>query len=279
MKALGIYAAASALLLSPTLAEPTSKSRYHLFDPTPREQLRDLSTDRPDKTESPFTVDAGHFQVETDLVNYTRDRDGSTRLDDWTAAGLNLKAGLLHWMDLQLLLETYRTVRVRENGTTLRADGFGDTTVRLKMNLWGNDGGRTAFALMPFLKIPTASAGLGNDAVEGGFIFPLAVALPHDWSMGLMAEIDFNQDADGRGHHAEFIHTITFGRQIAGALSGYGEFFSQLSAERDSPWIATVDFGLTYAISPDMQLDAGVNIGVTDAADDLNPFLGLTVRF
>src|SRR6266436_4230281 len=51
------------------------KAAYHLFNPTPREYLREMVADRPDKTESPYTVDAGHFQVETDLVSYTRDHD------------------------------------------------------------------------------------------------------------------------------------------------------------------------------------------------------------
>lgn len=256
-----------------------NKNAFHLFNPTPRELLRELSTDRPDKTESPFTVDAGHFQIEADLVSYARDREGGTQLDDWTAGGLNLKAGLLNWMDLQVILESYRDVRLRETGATFCASGFGDTTVRLKMNLWGNDGGATAFALMPFVKMPTASSGLGNGAVEGGLILPLAVALPADWGMGVMLEIDFNEDEDGRGHHAAFIQTITFAHQIVGPLGGYVEFFSQLSDDVASDWIATVDFGVTYAINDDVQLDAGLNVGVTDAADDLNPFLGLTIRF
>ena len=55
------------------------KSRYSLLNPTPDALLRDMSTDRPDKTESPYTVDAGRFQIETDLVAYTHDsRDGIT---------------------------------------------------------------------------------------------------------------------------------------------------------------------------------------------------------
>ena len=44
----------------------------------PRDQLRDLTTDRPDTTESPFTIDPGHVQIETTLFGYARaPRDGS----------------------------------------------------------------------------------------------------------------------------------------------------------------------------------------------------------
>src|SRR5687767_2381830 len=55
----------------------SDKSGYHLFDPTPRALMREMSTDRPDTTESPRTVDAGHFQLEMSFVDFTReDEDG-----------------------------------------------------------------------------------------------------------------------------------------------------------------------------------------------------------
>jgi hypothetical protein len=53
---------------------PVDKSQFHLFHPTPDALLREMATDRPDKTESAYTVDAGHFQVEMDLLSYTYDR-------------------------------------------------------------------------------------------------------------------------------------------------------------------------------------------------------------
>ena len=43
-----------------TNSVPPDKSSYNLFNPVPENLMRDLSPDRPDVTESPFTVDAGH---------------------------------------------------------------------------------------------------------------------------------------------------------------------------------------------------------------------------
>jgi hypothetical protein len=156
--------------------------------------------------------------------------------------------------------------------------GFGDVTLRLKWNVWGNDGGRTALAAMPFLKLPTNMDGLGNDALEGGVIFPFAVALPYGWGTTLMTEFDLIEDADESGYHAEFVNTITFDHDIVGDLGGYVEFFSLVSTDEDAEWQGTVDLGLTYALMDDIQLDGGVNLGVTRAAEDLNPFLGLSIR-
>ncbi|PYJ74944.1 MAG: hypothetical protein DME72_01320 [Verrucomicrobia bacterium] len=37
-----------------------NKSRYNLFDPRPEKLLREVTSDRPDQTEGPTKVDAGH---------------------------------------------------------------------------------------------------------------------------------------------------------------------------------------------------------------------------
>lgn len=266
-----------------TTAEPGSadKSQYTLFNPTPRELMREMSTDRPDLTESPYTVDAGHFQIEMDVLNYAWDDEGGVRTESFGFATMNLKAGLCNRTDLQIVLEPYNYVRIRDRaaGTRDRLNGFGDITTRMKVNLWGNDGGPTALALMPFVKLPTNQDDLGNDAVEGGLIIPFAAELPARWGMGAMTEVDFIEDADGSGHHAEFINTLTFGHDIVGNLAGYIEFFSLVSTDDKSPWIGSVNFGCTYGLTEDIQLDAGINIGVTSSADDLNPFCGISWRF
>ena len=291
----GIRMAIGALLtawLAPALcvraaagdAPAPDKSKYHLFNPTPRELMREFNTDRPDKTESPYTLDAGHFQIEMDVLNYSFDRynglPNNTRVESVAIASMNLKAGFCDNVDFQLVLQTYNSVRTRDNATGVtRQRGFGDVIPRLKLNLWGNNGGTTALALMPYVKLPTSQDHLGNSSVEGGLIVPLAVELPGGFGMGLMTQVDFNRDASGRGHHPEFVNTITVSHDLVGKLAGYVEFFSSVSTERGSSWVGTVDLGLTYALTKDIQLDAGVNIGVTRAADDVNPFLGISFRF
>src|SRR5881296_631365 len=96
-------------------ADAEDKDRFHLFNPTPRALMRDMATDRPDKTESPYTVDAGHFQFEMDLLNYAYDRDngipGDTRIETVSIAPVNLKLGLCNRADFQVLLQTYTSIR------------------------------------------------------------------------------------------------------------------------------------------------------------------------
>ena len=188
---------------------------------------------------------------------------------------------MLNNVDLQLVFDNYLNVRTedRATGATTVQSGIGDFTTRLKVNLWGDDGGRTAFAFLPFVKFPTSTDNLGNNAVEGGVILPLAVKMPADFDLGLESAVIFLQDESDNRYHEDFIHSITLDHALFGKLSGYLEFFSDVSTEDHAGWIGTVDIGLEFLVADNTQLDCGCNFGVTSAAADYHPFAGITVRF
>ena len=85
------------------------KSRYNLFHRTPKELRRPLATDRPDRTESPYTVDAGLFQAEIDLFTYgsdaSADGEPGVQSNSYSFLPFNIKAGLTHNIDLQFVLQ------------------------------------------------------------------------------------------------------------------------------------------------------------------------------
>ena len=278
-----VFSAAVAIAetAQPADSPAPNNSCYNLFNPVPDALLRELSPDRPDKTESPYTVDAGHFMLEMDFANYTYDQSGGITTKAWNVAPFNLKVGLLNNVDFQVVFDNYLNVRTEGGapGASTTQSGVGDLTTRLKINLWGDDGGQTAFALLPFLKFPTSTDGLGNDAIEGGIIFPLAVKLPHDFDLGLETAFSCLHDYNDVNYHADFINSVILDHAIIGKLSGYLEFFSDLSTEPHSGWVGTLDTGLEYLVTKNLQLDCGCNFGVTSAADDYNPFAGITMRF
>ncbi|HAV65098.1 MAG TPA: hypothetical protein DCY13_22345 [Verrucomicrobiales bacterium] len=276
--------AVGGLVLPLQAEQPPDKRGYHLFNRTPRELLRDMSTDRPDQTESPNTVDAGWFQVEMDFVNAGLDRDRSSGADvettDISAGALNLKAGLLHNVDIQFVLDSYVHSRVEDRvaGTVNEASGFGDLTTRLKINFWGNDGGRTSFGIMPFVKWPLPESGLRNGRTEGGVIVPFGMDLGGGWGLGAMTEFDFVSNGMA-GYDVEYFNTLTVGRDLIGDLGAYVEFAALVTPESGNDWQGQVGLGFTYAFCADAQLDWGCNFGVTDSATDFNPFLGVSFRF
>ena len=103
--------------------------------------------------------------------------------------------------------------------------------------------------------------------------------LPRDFYLGLTSRFDAVRDEDEPGYHPEFINSIAFGHELFGKLVGYVEFFSAVSTERGASWVGTFDTGLLYGVTENLQLNAGVNIGLTRSADDWNPYVGLAWRF
>jgi hypothetical protein len=260
------------------------KSHYNLFSPTPDEFMRELAADRPDKTDCPFTVDAGHFQLEMDFANLTYNSPngerGHVQSTAFEAAPMNLKVGLLNNVDFQLVFTPYRWERTdnRDSRKITENSGFEGITPRFKINLLGNDGGFLAVALIPFLKLPASQDHLGNGAAEGGLGIPYAFDIP-GWDVGLQSTFRFNRNETDSGRHTEFGNSISVGHRLIGNFSGFVEFFSNVSTEQGSTWVGTVDSWLTYEVSKNLRLDGGVYIGVTPAADDWHPWLGMTWRY
>lgn len=252
-----------------------AKSGCSLFRPTPRDLMRPLSTDRPDATESPYTVDAGHLQLEADVAAYLRDvaREDGEEIRGWAFGITNVKLGLTNSIDAQLVVETYRREEI--SGTTV--DGFGDLVFRGKINLWGNDDGPTAFALLPFIKFPTAEEGLGNDHMEYGIALPFAAELPHGFGFGAQVVVEaFRNDAD-TGYDAGLGASATLNHALVGSLSMFVEIAG--AGPADAPWEATFNTGLTYGIGENVQLDVGTFVGLNRAAPDLVVFVGFAWRF
>jgi hypothetical protein len=265
-------------------AEPAhDKSSYSLINPTPRSLMRDMSTDRPDTTESPITVDAGHLQIEASVVDWRYDDRNSD--DQETSAltfgAMNLKLGLLNNVDLQFVFDAYSRQRVKDEATggVGHLDGFSDIQFRLKWNLAGSDGGDFALAIMPFLQLPTGSNDLTTDHVEGGLILPIGFDLAPGVGFTTMAEIDFVHDPDDRAYDIEFLHSASIGADLIGDLGGYIEYISVWSGDGDAQYQGLFGAGLTYALTEDLQLDLGANVGLTRSADDLNLFLGVSWRY
>ena len=254
------------------------KRQYHLFNPTPRNLMRGMSTDRPDTTESAYTVDAGHYQIEMSFFDYGRNRADGERMETWTFGAMNLKAGLLNNVDLQVIFDSYSESRTRAQGITETVSGFSDVTLRLKTNLWGNDGGSTALAIMPYVKIPTGTE-LSNDHWEGGVIVPLSISLTDRIGLGLMAEADFVHDDERGGYDVEWVHTATLGFSLTEDLGMYVEYAGVASHEEEFDYQATFNAGVTFAVSDDLIFDVGIRVGLNEPAEDFGVFTGMSVRF
>jgi Putative MetA-pathway of phenol degradation len=282
---IALFALILALMATPAAARDDDDAQDDaiIFADTP-DPLRELTTDRPDVTESPFTIDAGHIQIETTLLGYTRSpRDAAGVLTDTYEFGTtNLRFGVTDRLELDLVWQPYGIVDPSDAGTTRR--GVGSVDLRAKLNLWGNDGlvqpGDTALALLPYVTLPIDDAnGIGEAEVGFGLIVPLAIELGEGFGFGLNAAANFTRSADNPTHDAALLTSASLAYEWTDRLGTYAEAVWEFSRAGPDGDVVTLDTGLTYAIGQNWQLDAGINIGVTRAADPIAPFIGFSARF
>ena len=271
-----------ALLGTPASSPDAGSGGYTLFDPTPNAALRTFSPDRPTKSNGPITVDAGRFQYETDLVSYLHSNVGGVTTRTYVALDPTLKVGLTRRVDLELQFNGFTSTRVSDPGagsTLSRADGAGDLVVRTKVNLFGNDGGAVAMALLPYVKLPTAARTLGNNQVEGGLILPLSIMLPAGFALTVMPEIDVLKNNNDRGKHVNFTGVVSLGYRINKQWTVFAELYSAIGADAHTPPVYTADLAVAYLLAETVQLDVGVNVGLNRNAPNLQLYTGISQRF
>jgi len=265
-------------------APPPDKSGFNLADPTPDADLRSFCTDRPTKSTGPCTVDAGHFQYESDVFNVTYDTSGGADTTTVLYTNPTLKLGLTNTIDAEINIAPWETItsKDRATGRTTRASGVGDLFLRLKANLVGDDGGNLAVALVPYVKIPTAPIGVGNGAVEGGLIVPIQVNLPANWSLTIDPEGDVLKNAVGDGDHFNVSGLLSFSRPLSKTVTLSLEVWSDVNFDPGGTVTqASFDLGAAWipAAHPNFQLDGGVNLGLNNQTPAAQAYVGVSQRF
>jgi hypothetical protein len=276
-------AAFAILIPSLARADDPDKSGYSLFDPTPDDLLRKFAPDRPTKGFSVRTVDAGHFQIETDLVNYTYSNYLGVTTRNIQALDPTLKLGLTNWMDFEVQfngLQYQQSLDGISAPSFQNSTGFGDVFLRTKINLLGNDSGPVGFALIPYVKLPSSAPLISNGAVEGGLIAPLALR-PADFIVTLMTEIDDLKSTTSNNRYANFINLVSVSHSVPGieGINAMVELFSSVGTDPGTAPVYTLDFGMNFRLSQHTILDVGLNLGLNNAAPKAQIYTGISARF
>jgi outer membrane putative beta-barrel porin/alpha-amylase len=231
------YVATIVLVVSGPEALGADKSQYWLFNPTPDKLLREMTTDRPDITESPFTVDAGHVQFETTLLGYTRSAPNQERTvtDEFDFFTTNMRIGITNSAEFDLVWQPYGTVRTRQEDPLriFHQSGIGGLNLRAKFNLWGNDSfekpGATALALLPFVMLPTdRHNGISPEFVAGGIVVPLAVKLSEKWEVALNGGLVHLKEGAESRYHTEYLASASFSYEWSEKFGTYYEIAGRL---------------------------------------------------
>ena len=265
-------------------AEVPDKSGYTLFDPTPDDEMRKFTPDRPTKGFSVRTIDAGHFELETDFVSYTYSKYLGIATHSVEAFDPTLKIGITNWADFEIQLNGLQSSQSFDSATgasLAHGIGFGDVFLRTKINLFGNDSGPMGLAIIPYVKIPSSAPVISNGAVEGGLIAPFALRLPQDYIVTLMTEVDDLKNADDGRRFTNFINLIGVSHPLPGVegANAMFELFSSTGTDPATPPVYTFDLGMNFRLNQHAILDVGLNLGLNNAAPKAQIYSGISIRF
>ncbi|QNE40782.1 transporter [Hymenobacter sp. NBH84] len=254
------------------------KSHYDLFHPTPRKYMRPMVPDRPGITESPYTVDAGHFQLENDGLRLLNSRDGDARDRSLYLNHVLMKIGLTNRTDLQVGLNSYTINKHWEDKGTMepeRQARMGDMVVRLKRNLIGDDNKGFALAAIGYVRLPTGKE-VGDGAVEYGLLVPVIYMLPHDWNIGAQTAAEWMYDRESTSHFVLLTPTFTIDKVFTHWLEGFAEVVGHWDTSKNR-WQAGVNLGPQFDVSDNLQFDIGTHIALNRQTDH-EYFVGFSFR-
>lgn len=238
-----------------------------------------ICTDRPTKANAVCTLPPGAFQLETSAIGWTLTEAGGSRSELLTLGSSVAKVGLSDRSDLQIGFTPFAELTGQDAGASDRVSGLGDILVRYKHRVT-RGGAPVQVAVIPFVKLPTAAAGLGNDKVEAGLAVPISFALAGSVTMTLGPEVDLLADADGGGRHLALVNLVNLSFPVAPRLTLIGELWTNFNFDPGGTVEqASADAAFAYAVSDDLQLDIGANAGLTTETADLELYAGLSFRF
>ena len=81
------------------------------------------------------------------------------------------------------------------------------------------------------------------------------------------------------GRHFNFTQLINISHPIGKKVTVYGELYSALGTDKHTPAVYTLDGAAAYALTENLQLDVGANIGLNKNAPNLQVYTGLAQRF
>lgn len=229
-------------------------------------------------TEWPATVAPGHFLVEMDALSFTVDRAAGSRYTAVGAASTFLTTGLTANWDIQVGAELFLTQKYDDGSFTERHSGIGDIYLRTKWRFYEDAASGTSVAVLPYVKIPTNTGGVGNKSLEGGVIVPWGTRLWGDVELSAMVELDLLRNAADDGHDLNWYASMAATRQLTKSIGCYGELALGKSSGGGS-FNGLLGGGVTYALSDNLWWDLAVYRGLSSDAADWNHVLRFNFSF
>jgi hypothetical protein len=236
-----------------------------------------ICADRPTKSNNACAVEAGTWQLETDLFNGTFQRSGGVTTDTYLITNPTLKYGVAENWDIEANLVPWQMVRTHDAAGTQSLSGTGDLFLRVKYDAVPQ--GDVQLGVIPYVKLPTARDGIGNAAMEAGVSVPVNIALSDVWSLGFSPEFDALKDAVGDGRHFNTSQTAEVGYALPGDVTLNAELWGDWNMDpAGTVRQYSADIAVAKLLTRTFQIDGGVNFGLSRATPGVQVYAGFATK-
>ncbi|MFC1733902.1 transporter [candidate division KSB1 bacterium] len=233
----------------------------------------ELVTDRPDQTESAFTVPKGYLQIETGIVNET---DESIGIKEKTTAWNTtlFRYGLLDNWEIRFGVEYLDyTITDKIMITENQFSGFSPIIIGTKILIANENGFIPQLAFLGHLTISgTGEGNFFSEYLASDFRFALEYSITNNISFGANAGSEW----DGVNLNSNNFYSIVLGisplKNLGIFIEAYGYILEKSSPDHRA------DVGITYLIKNNLQFDVSTGIGINEIAPDRFLSAGLSWR-
>ena len=198
-----------------------------------------LTSDRPDQTESSLVLSKGHVQIET----------GISIEDSESNINTLFRIGIIDGIEMRL----NSNYLINDDISNLKKSSFSDFEIGAKFKILDEDNNRIKIGFLTHLSVPTAPEIFSYN--EYGLLSRLLVShdIKNDSQIGYNIGYNKYNNYDG-----QFIYTLVYGK----SLGSFGVFFEIFGEESSNNSNLNFDSGITYLVDNDKQLDLSIGRGL-----------------
>ncbi len=222
-----------------------------------------IQTDRPDQTETPFTVPKKHFQMETGFSFEQTDKNTKT----FTQPSILFKYGINDHFEAGVITEL-TTIKSNQS-----ISGLSPVTVRFKEKISDEKGFLPTTSFIGYLTIPFLAS---KDFKATYFAPAFRFTMQHTLSKKVSLGYNFGAEWDGKSAEPIFIYTLSAGYSLSNKVGAFTEVYG--FAPQQSKADHRFDCGFNYLLRQNVLFDISGGVGLTENAPDYFIALGFSFR-
>ena len=200
-----------------------------------------ITTDRPDQTESAVVLSTGQIQVESGISIENSQSNINTLFRIGISEGIEIRINSNYLINDKL--------------SFMKKSSFSDFEVGAKFRIFDKNQNNTKVAFLSHLSIPSAIEVFSNNVY--GLLSRLNVShdLNNESQIGYNLGYNKFKKMDG-----QFIYTVVYGR----SLDSFGIFFEIFGDDSKNSSNINFDSGITYLLDNKKQLDLSIGKGINN---------------